>query len=91
MDSQKIVIPLPDGFKLVAERGSDRDYYEIFVGIVREDDVWWQDLAVVRNAYHYEKGTLITDKDKYEVLVYGDENNEDYTDLFKIDLYHGGE
>ena len=93
MDSQRIVIPLPNGFKLVAEGSTDPNYpYEIYVGILGDDDVWYQDLAVVRNAYHYEEGVQahVHDEDKYEVLVYGNENDEDYTESFEIGHYHGG-
>ena len=92
-EPQRIVIPLSDGLSIVAERGNDPNYpRELFIGIVRDDGVWYQDLAIVRNAYHYDDDSydVVYDDDKFEVLVYADENDEDYTDRFEIDLYHGG-
>lgn len=40
---------------LVAEKGSDPNYNEVFVGLEDKDGVWIQDLAIVRQKYHYEK------------------------------------
>ncbi|MBP5462003.1 MAG: hypothetical protein J6Y20_07770 [Lachnospiraceae bacterium] len=99
MDSQRIMIRLPNGFYLVAEASADPNYpYEVYVGIVGNDGVWYQDLAIVRNAYHYEDDIVdvngipipVNEEDRFEVLVYADENNEDYTNAFKIEMYHGG-
>lgn len=45
--AQKIVIDLHNGTKLVAEEGCDSAYpNEIYIGIMSDDDVFWQDLAV---------------------------------------------
>ena len=44
--SKRIVIPLPNGFKLVAEGSTDPNYpYEIYVGILGEDDVRERNLS----------------------------------------------
>lgn len=88
----KIVIPLPNGFQLVAERNPDWSFRnEIFIGITDGNGVWQQDLAVVRNAYGYDHDLNTVWKDgEYEVLVYSDENDEDYTHKFTISQYHGG-
>ena len=95
MNPQRIKVRLPNGFYLVAENSADTSYpYEIYVGILGEDGIWYQDLAVVRNSYHYDdddgSSGPVFDEDKYEILVYGDENSEDYTHEFKIGHYHGG-
>lgn len=84
----RIEIELPNGYKLVAEQNPDSGYNrEMFVGIVDGDGVWHQDLAIVRNSYHYEGGRIVWDDNKFEVLVYGDSNNEDFTNKFAVDMY----
>ena len=87
----KIEIVLNNGYKLVAERNSDPNFpNEIFVGLVNDKGVWWQDLAVVRTHYYTSKDNkyeLKENKDKFDVLVYRDANNEDYTNKYTIDLY----
>lgn len=89
----KIVIPLPNGYQLVAERNTDPSYNrEIFIGITDGNGVWWQDLAVVRNAYEIMDNLKTKWKDnEFEVLVYGKEDDEDYTESFVVGLYHDSE
>ena len=88
MENNKIVIDL--GFaKLVAERGIDTKYNEIYIGI-EKNGVWTQDLAVIREKYHYEDNPIsdildVVNEDKFEVLVYADKDNEDYTNRFTIE------
>ena len=84
--TSKIEVPLTDGHILVAEMNNDCDYKEIFVGITNESHVWWQDLAIVREAYTYEDLKVIPKHEEYEVLVYGDANDSDITDKIKIPL-----
>lgn len=88
----KIVIPLSNGYELVAEQNTDPNYRnEIFIGITDGNGVWWQDLAVVRNAYEIGDDLGVRWKeDEFDVLVYSDENNEDFTHDFTVGLYHGG-
>ena len=96
MNNKRVSVLLPNGFSLVAEASNDPSYpYELYVGILGNDGVWYQDLAVVRNAYHYEDDNKtvygpVYDEDKYEVLVFGNENDEDYTESFEIGHHHGG-
>ena len=86
--AQKIVIDLHNGTKLVAEEGCDSAYpNEIYIGIMSDDDVFWQDLAVVRVKYAISNGEPEYIEDKFEVLVYADEKNEDYTKKFEIKRY----
>lgn len=87
--SKRIEINLPNGMKLVAERNQDLNYNkEIYIGIETSDGCWYQDLAVVRNA-HFTNDSLQTvwDTGKMEVLIYADENDEDYTNKFSIDIH----
>lgn len=90
---KRIVIPLPNGLNLVAEQNSDPNYSrEIFIGIMDRGGVWHQDLAIVRNAYTYNHNLDVEWKDEaFEVLVYSDKDNEDFTHDFSIGMYHGGE
>lgn len=95
--NNKIVIPLSNGYQLVAERNTDPNFdREIFIGIKDKNGVWWQDLAVVRPAltpidyyatYPFTFERPMWENDKFEVLVYGKEYLEDFTDRFKVGLY----
>lgn len=91
--SNRITIPLQNGFSLVAERNSDPNYSrEIFIGIIDKSGVWCQDLAIVRNSYTYDSNWDVNWKDgEFDVLVYSDENNEDFTHDFTIGMRNGGE
>lgn len=86
-----IEVDLSNGKKLIAARNTDRDFKEIFIGIEDEDGCWVQDLATVREEYRWEEKNGVHEyvpvPNKYEVLVYGDCNNEDWTECFKIGDY----
>ena len=85
----EIRIPLSDGNYLVAWRNTAQDYNkEIFIGI-EHNGVWAQDLAVVRPRYTYdsEDGSVIFKDDLFDVFVYSDCDQEDYTDEFAIGMY----
>lgn len=90
--NNKIVIPLPNGYQLVAERNTDPSYdKEIFIGITDGNGVWYQDLAVVRNAYRINDNSKVEWTDgEFDILVYSDKNNEDFTHNFIVGLYKGG-
>lgn len=86
--AQKIIIDLHNGTKLVAEESCDSSFpSEIYIGIMSDDDVFWQDLAIVREKYEIDNGKPECIEDKFEVLVYADEKNEDYTNKFEIKRY----
>lgn len=85
-------IPCEGGVTLVVERNPnpryDREVY-IFLMDTKTGDVT-QELAIVRQAFKnrpvhclddYEDAKWI---DKFEVLVYGGEQDDDYTDKFVI-------
>jgi hypothetical protein len=90
MSTRNIEIDLGNNTKLVAELSIDPNFKEIYVG-VKKGEAWWQDLAVVREKYHIDfLGSEVNVNripGEYEVLVYGNENNEDYTELFEIPEY----
>lgn len=85
---ERLEIKLPNGDRLVVE-GSGNFYPEFYIGIVNKDDVWIQDLAIVKAKYKVENAEV--EEDQFEVLVYEDEYNEDYTQKFEINRYKGDE
>ena len=91
METKRLEIPLPNGDRIVVE-GSGDMYPEFYIGVVNKDDVWIQDLAIVRAKFDIEQevNNMVVD-DKFEVLVYEDEYSEDYTRSFEINRYHGDE
>lgn len=90
-DNNRIVIDLPNGFQLVAERNTDPNFKnEIFIGITDGNGVWWQDLAIVRQAYEITQEKTEWKDDEFDILVYSDKDNEDFTHDFTVGLYHGG-
>lgn len=83
----KIVIPLANGYKLVAEQNTDSEYNkEMFIGIETETGVYWQDLAIIRPTYTFDNNNVKFSSDTFEILVFGDEKREDYTDKFTVPL-----
>ena len=81
---QKIIIELQNGLKLAVEQNQDPNFSkEIYVGVIK-DNVWYQDLAIVRPAADQND-------DAFEVLVYADKDSEDYTDQFRIGLFQEDE
>lgn len=83
----RIEIELGDGNKLVAETCPEfTDYKEIYIGIENTNGLWIQDLAIVRQDYCYSPN-IVQKHGSYEILVYGDENQEDYTNRFFVKLY----
>ena len=96
-NNNRIEINLGGGLKLVAERNSDSSYdREIFIGL-ENNGVWSQDLALVRPEYTYAKdehneyGSILWRNDLFEVLVWGNPNNEDWTNSFQIGKYEPDE
>lgn len=86
---EKIKIDL--GFAvLVAERGADTNYNEIFLSLENKNEVCIQDLAIVRQQYHYDEDLNVVQDKGIDVLVYADESCEDYTHRFGIGVYEEG-
>ena len=92
MERQRIEIPMPNGCRLVAESSIDPCYPgEIYIGILDQNNVWWQDLAIVRGKSIDDKRGIATyDGKTYEVMVYGNAMQEDYTDKYEIPLFKEG-
>lgn len=92
-EKQRIAIELPDGHKLVAQQNLAPYDREIFIGIEDEHGVYLQDLACVRNAFLCGQGPSAEERPVawrdglFEVLVWGDENNEDFTEEFCVALH----
>ena len=83
----KIAIPLGNGYVLTAEQNADSKWSkELFVGIENETGKYIQDLAVIRPSYHYEEDEVVFNDDKFEVMVFGNEDEDDYTEIFEIGL-----
>lgn len=89
-NDERIEVELADGNKLVVVRNGDTKFSkELFVGIVGESDFWMQDLAVIRPSYSYNNdGNVEWMKDRFDILIYGDCDDEDYTDDFVINLHN---
>lgn len=87
-DNKRIVINLSNGFRLVAEQSQDPEFQnEIYVGIETDDGVYYQDLAVIRNAYSINENLrVVWNPDILEVLVYADKNDEDYTNKYSVGI-----
>lgn len=89
---RRIEIKLANGYKLVAEQNTDPKYNrELYVGVVDPNGVWHQDLAIVRSSYRYDGDKVVWLDDQFDVLVYGSENNEDFTEDFTVGLYQENE
>ena len=72
---------------LVAEKGVDNNYREIYLGLEDKNGVWLQDLAIIRQKYHYDEDSNVINEKGINVMVYSDANDEDYTHKFDIDIY----
>lgn len=81
---QKIIIELQNGLQLAVEQNQDPNFSkEIYVGVIK-DNVWYQDLAIVRSVADQSDA-------EFEVLVYADKDSEDYIDQFRIGLFQEDE
>ena len=72
---------------LVAEKGIDDNYREIYLSLEDKNGVWLQDLAIVGQQYHYDEELNVVNDRGIDVKIYADSNNEDFTDEFGINIY----
>ena len=72
---------------LVAEKGIDNNYREIYLGLEDKNGVWFQDIAIVGQQYHYDEELNVVNDRGIDVKIYADSNNEDFTDEFGINIY----
>lgn len=84
--AKKLEIPFGE-YKIVAEKGADPDYNEIFIYIEDKNGVCIQDLAIVGQKYHYDDDSEVVQDNSVLVRVFADEYNEDYTHEFDIGVY----
>lgn len=83
--TNRIEIPLKDGFILVAEQNTDPNYpRELYVGL-EKDGVWIQDIAFVGQNYQYQEGGK-SYLDELSVLIWQYPEADDYTDSFTIPI-----
>ena len=93
MERNRIEINIGNGMKIVAEQNPDSTFdREIYIGIENSKGAWIQDLAIVRQDYKYEQAEYGEDElkwkdDMMEVLVWGNPNNEDWTNSFQIGVW----
>lgn len=74
---------------LVAEKGADKNYNEICIGLEDKNGCWIQDLAIIGQKYHYVNDTEVVQDKGIDVMVYADKDNEDYTHHFEVGIYDG--
>ena len=72
---------------LVAEKGIDNNYREIYLSLEDKNGVWLQDLAIVGQQYHYDEELNVVNDRGIDVKIYADSNNEDFTDEFGVNIY----
>lgn len=72
---------------LVAEKGIDNNYREIYLSLEDKNGVWLQDLAIVGQQYHYDEELNVVNDKGIDIKIYADSNNEDFTDEFGINIY----
>ena len=72
---------------LVAEKGTDNNYREIYLSLEDKNGVWLQDLAIVGQQYHYDEELNVVNDRGIDVKIYADSNNEDFIDEFGINIY----
>lgn len=84
--ANRIQVPLAGGEMLSIYQNADPGFpHEVFVEVIGADGKWQQDIACIRNEIDRGKdGSLHVLKDRYEVLVWGDGESEDYTEKFLI-------
>ena len=83
----RFTIPLSNGYKLVSEQNTGEFDKELYVGIEDPNGAYVQDLVVVRPTYKFEEDNVKFDADKFEVLLWGNADMEDFTDKFVIPLH----
>lgn len=83
----KFIIPLSNGYKLIAERNTGEFDKELYVGIESPEGAYVQDLTVVRPTYKFKDNEVVFDADKFEILIFANSEQEDYTDKFVVPLH----
>ena len=86
-DQGRVVIDLPNGYKLVAEQNLNSQFdREIYISVYDRHCLLHQHLATVRNSYTLKGDKVVWEDGQFDVLVFGNEDDEHFTDSFSIDL-----
>lgn len=83
---ERVEIPFGE-YKIVAEKGFDPNYNEIFIFLEDKNGVEIQNIAIVGQKYHYDEDCNIVHDDNVLVRVFTDKDDEDYTNEFEIGVY----
>lgn len=85
--TNKMVIPMFDGYSLVCERNTDPHFDKEFFIYVEKDGVFVQDLASVSLDYKIDDSLQTKyNPDKFLMRLYLDEYSEDFTREYKVPL-----
>ena len=87
----RIVIPLDNGYKLIAEQNTGEFDKEFYIGVETETGAYIQDLVIVRPTYTFKDESVKFDSDKFEMLVFANSESEDYTNKFVVPLKNDDE
>ena len=84
---EKIKISLGNNTYLIAEKYPEESSIRELSIYIEKNGVVHQDIAVIRECYDYDDEGIINEAGQYEVLVWADEQSEDYTHKIKIKEY----
>ena len=86
---EKLVIALGNGKSLVCEKMKNEYIFpdEFSLYIADAEGLPLQNICLVRPNLVSQKDEWMINQDKVDVLVWADENDEDYTDEFVINHY----
>ena len=68
----------------------DSEYREIVIGVMK-NGLWTQDIAQVGQNYTYDENDEVKHLEGYNVKVWGDDYNEDYTEEIQVGEWEGEE
>ena len=83
----KLIIPLDEGNRIAVELGVGEYDKEISIYLETDEGAIIQDLAIIRPTYKAEQGRIKFNSDSFEILVWGNEQSESYTNKFTVPLY----
>ena len=82
----RIVVPLGSCYNIIAEKGADSNYNEIFIWLEDKNGVCVQDIAIIGQKYHYDENLNVVQDVGILARLFTDSNNDDYTHQFSIDI-----
>ena len=83
----KFKIPIGDNFIVTEAYQADPEFpIEITTYIEDKNGVILQDICLVREHYDYNTGKIVLNKNLVDCLVWGNPNNEDFTDDFTMEI-----